>query len=276
MNPDTQLPELTNEVERRVGRNLLLFQHVERILKSLLANARISGYANELDGLHKARSERTSGQTMGQLVGQYTEEVLVDAEPRLQVPQDLKGAWISFSFQIEFDDTFRERQLEDLRAIVERRNDLVHHFLQRWNPGSAESTRAALDYLDLQWQAMLPIRDHFLSVATDLQNGMAAHAAFLASEQGHSQLTTAWLQQSPLVKVLVEIAEHEGGTQGWTPLGTAGRLLRQREEGEVDLLLERYGHRTLKGLLLATDLFEVRDEATANGGQRAVYRLRSD
>jgi hypothetical protein len=116
--------------------------------------------------------------------------------------------------------------------------------------------------------------DHLQSVIKALHDGIKEHAAFLASDEGKRQLELAWLQQSRLVLLLGDIAQQVGGANGWTPLGTAGQLIRKHAPEEVAALQERYGYRTLKGLLLAADLFEVRDEPTAKGGSRAVYRIK--
>jgi hypothetical protein len=38
-------------------------------------------------------------------------------------------------------------------------------------------------------------------------------------------------------------------------------------------MAERYGHRTLKKLLRATELFDIEEEPTARGGTRTIYRI---
>lgn len=269
------MTDLTDEVLHRVGRNLLLFQQIENALKVLLANAQFQGYANELDQVRDTRATRQLSQTLGQLVGQFTEEVLTDGEVRSQAPAEPRGAWVSFSFQLEADVAFYEQQQSELKVIVDHRNDLVHHFLVRWKPSVAGSTESALDYLDRQRQAALPMRDRLLTVVKDLQDGLQAHVAFLASEEGQEQLQVAWLQQSPLVRLLAEIAIEKRAANGWTPLATAGHLLHQRAPGDVARLLTHYGHRTLKGLVVAAELFDVRDEPTAKGGTRTVYQIKA-
>jgi hypothetical protein len=40
-------------------------------------------------------------------------------------------------------------------------------------------------------------------------------------------------------------------------------------------MAERYGHRTLKKLLQATELFDIDEEPTALGGTRTIYRINS-
>ena len=57
-------------------------------------------------------------------------------------------------------------------------------------------------------------------------------------------------------------------------MGTAGRLLRQRAPNELDALLKRPGHHTLKALMQAFECFEMREETTSKGGMRVVYRVK--
>ena len=38
-------------------------------------------------------------------------------------------------------------------------------------------------------------------------------------------------------------------------------------------LSQRYRHRTLKKLLLATELFDIEEEPTPKGGTRTIYRI---
>jgi hypothetical protein len=53
---DTELEKYTNVVYQKIGRNVVLFQQIERILKYLAATSRVSGYADKMpdlmDGLY--------------------------------------------------------------------------------------------------------------------------------------------------------------------------------------------------------------------------------
>ena len=62
-----------NEVLKKIGRNVMLFQELEHLLKYLVANSSISGYVSELMSQEKKRKDAISKQTMGQLIGQYNE-----------------------------------------------------------------------------------------------------------------------------------------------------------------------------------------------------------
>jgi hypothetical protein len=67
------LDQLRNEVMRKIGRNLLLLQQMEGMLKFLVANSKIAGFESELPHIIEKNSEVISRRTMGQLVGEYLE-----------------------------------------------------------------------------------------------------------------------------------------------------------------------------------------------------------
>lgn len=50
MNQEEDLPpqKLQDEVLRKVGRNLLIFQQIEGLLKMILGKSKVQGYAREL------------------------------------------------------------------------------------------------------------------------------------------------------------------------------------------------------------------------------------
>ena len=71
-------PEI-DEVFRRIGRNLLLFQHIEHLLKQLMTNARLEGTVHSMQANLDERRARIHKQTLGQLAGQFVDDVLADA-----------------------------------------------------------------------------------------------------------------------------------------------------------------------------------------------------
>lgn len=264
-------PEI-DEVFRRIGRNLLLFQHIEHLLKQLMASARLEGTVKSMQANFEERRAKIHKQTLGQLAGQFVDDVLADAGER-DAPENVDEAWFSFGFTIQTDSAFVEQHTTEMKAVVDARNDLIHHFLPRWSPASEDSTRAALDYLDQQRAQALPMRDRLQGFVNSLQEAAKAHAEFMSSPEGARQIELQWLRHSRLVLLLGEIAQRTPRADGWTLLASAGHILRQREPEELDHMLERYGHRTLKNLLHATELFDVEEEATPGGGTRTVYRI---
>ena len=264
-------PEV-DEVLRRIGRNLLLFQHIEHLLKHLMSNSRIEGTLSSAQAMHEERRAKIHKQTLGQLAGQFVDDVLADAGER-EGPEGINEAWFSFGFTIQADSAFVEQHTAEMKAVVDARNDLIHHFLPRWSPALEESTRAALTYLDEQRAQALPMRDRLQDFARSLEEAAKAHAEFMSSPEGNRQLELHWLRHSRLVLLLGELATRTNRSDGWMVLATAGHILKAREPEAVENLVERYGHRTLKKVLEATELFDIAEEPTPKGGARTIYRI---
>lgn len=264
-------PEV-DEVLRRIGRNLLLFQHIEHLLKYLMSNARIEGSASSVQTLHAQRRARIHTQTMGQLAGRFVDDVLADAGDR-DAQAALTEDWVSFGFTIQSDSTYVAQHSAEMKAVVDARNDLIHHFLPRWSPVSAESTREALAYLDTQRALALLMRDRLQSFAKTVDAAAKANVAIMATPEGEREFELLWLRHSRLVLLLGELATKTPRADRWMDLATAGQVVRQLEPAELDGMAERYGHRTLKRLLLATELFDVQDEPMPRGGTRTIYRI---
>ena len=269
---ETERKPDVDEVLRRIGRNLLLFQHIEHLLKHLMSNARFEGTIASAPANHEQRRAKIHKQILGQLAGQFADDVLADAGER-DAPESLSEAWFSFGFTIQTDSAFVEQHTAEMKAVVDARNDLIHHFLPRWSPASEESNREALTYLDDQRARALPMRDRLQGFAKALQDAAAAHAEFIASPEGVRQFELQWLRHSRVVLLLGELATRTNRVDGWMVLATAGQIVGREEPDELKHMTERYGHRTLKKLLQATELFDIEEEPTARGGTRTIYRI---
>lgn len=269
-----RLKECTNEVLRMIGRNLLLFQQVEGMLKFLLTNGQLRGPVSALPSRHEQRTASLQKQTMGQLAGQFVDDFLSDAGEDTGTPEPLQEAWFSFTFKTQGDNEFYEQQKSDFAAMVAERNELIHHFLPMWNTQSLESTLAAEQYLNRQREKVLRVFEHLKSVVNSMREGRRALAAFMESEEGKKHFELSWLQQSRLVILLGDIVTQMARPDGWLPLATAGHLLRLHADEEVLALKERYGFTSLKKLVLASELFDVQYEPTNKGGIRTLYRIK--
>ena len=261
-----------DEVLRKVGRNVLLFQQIEALLKFLVANHRRDGNTSNFEERLQLRTEKTHKQMMGKLVEQFTDGILSDAgEPNAE-PEEQNQLWMSFTFTTSGDREFYEAQRADMKRMVDERNDLIHHFMPRWQPDSPEKMGEAAKYLDEQRARVLPMFEHLRSVSMALIDVGQSMAAFMASKEGQRHFELILLQHSPLVSVLKEVAEQKHRADGWAYLADAGRIAWLQEPEAVTHMKERQGHATLKKLAVASDLFEVFDEPLPNGRYRTLYR----
>ena len=84
------------------------------------------------------------------------------------------------------------------------------------------------------------------------------------------------LRESELVAWLIKIAKQSDRPDGWVVLSNAAHTIRKQVPDEVANLEDRYGHKKLKGIILATDYFDITEELTDKDGIRVLYRLKPD
>lgn len=265
---------LQDEVLRKIGRNLLIFQQIEGLLKMILGNSQVQGYARELAFKQKQRINGMQKDMLGQLMQQYFDEILSEADEELQGPRDLAEPWLSCSIKITVDATFAETQLESFERMRKERNQLVHHFLPYWQPDSPENLIQASDYLDEQREKILPVWEHLKSVAETMHQTRQTLAGYMASNEFGQQLELLWLQQSPLIQLFCDIAMQIGDPDGWTCLPHAEKLVHTQLADDVVHMKAIYGHHSFKELLIASELFEILDESLPDNEFRTYYRIR--
>ena len=260
----------TDEILRRVGRNLVIFQQVERALKFLTTHAHFRAPAGEFAERFHAHTKTVERKTMGQLAASVEDFFLdrPDAEP-----DDIEEAWLGFRFSVEAEAEAIARCERELKDLVDRRNELVHHFLPRWEASIAGEPDAALSWLDDQRQAAVAVLDRLQTWARTMESAAREHAAFLVSDDGQREIELFLLRSSRLVVMLGQVAMATRRADGWTLLSTAGHLIKRESPEELQDLLKRFGQPSLKVILLATELFDVEEESTTKGSTRTIYRI---
>jgi hypothetical protein len=269
-----EIPTLKNEVLRSIGRNLLLLQQIEGMLKCLVAKGSHSGYVSELPGRMARHEAKVNGKSMGQLVGDFVDNHLGDVESSGPRPADPKEPWLSFRFQIEMDPAAYAQRKAAMGEVVEERNELVHHFLPRWDSNSLDSTCAAQDFLDRQRDKAMIEFTTLQGMVTAFKDACRVQAEVLASDVGQKFFEHDDLRFTPLVLLLGEIVQQLGRADGCVYLNTAGVLLRQHAPNDYKEMRKRTGHKNLKALILATGLFDIVEETTEKGGVRILYRFK--
>lgn len=254
-----------------MGRNLLLFQHIEGLLKFLLSYHKAGGELVDFKEQQQKRIDTINRTTLGSLVDKYGTEVLQDAGA--EVPEEeIPAEGLTYSFRISGNAEFVEVMRRDLKLMTEQRNELVHGFLPRWQPDSPEKLEETLAYLDTQRENVLPMQAHLRTTASHIQENCKKLSEFMASEEGRKHLEQIWLQASPLVLFLRDVTCQIHRKDGWTYLAHAGRLANNELPEEVNNLKERYGFKTFKKLLIGSEMFDVFDEPLSDGLFRTLYK----
>jgi hypothetical protein len=137
---------------------------------------------------------------------------------------------------------------------------------------SIESSKEIENYLDHQREKILPELDR---LKTYLQT-MKEFVEFSASDEGQKQIELSLLQQSQLVAWLFNIAEQTTRPDGWESLSKAENIIREQVPQGLVNIEKRYGYKSLKAVLLATEFFDIREEPTDRSGTRVLYRIKPD
>ena len=176
MEAQDQYKEAIADVQRRIGQNLLLFQHVELMLKFLLSRGSFSGTPSQLKQLMQERTERVGKQMMGELIKPLIKTHLTPIDP---APAELsEGETISISLNVTFQHTDEERAAfqAELEALVAERNEMVHHALSRFQLHSVAGCQAASAELKRQNERFIPMRNklkQMVATMTDIQKDLA-------------------------------------------------------------------------------------------------------
>jgi len=276
MEPEISIEAIRNEVLRKIGRNVVLFQQLEGLITRLTALQNIAGPVSALKQTRDKRREAIDSLTMGQLVGEIKKQQLyvasIDDRPSA-IPDEITEPWLAFTFRIEADAAFVDSRRKALSDLVAARNNLIHGLLPQWKTDSIESSKNLEVFLDEQAISARAEIAHFQGIAHEIRETAAAAQAFIDSEAGSKAFHVTWLQQSRIVLTLGDIARQKARPDGWTCLSTAGHILKQHAPGEYGALQTRYKCKTLLDLIVAADLFEIQKERTPNGGARVIYRI---
>ena len=269
--PHLRTPE-TDELLRRVGRNVVNLQYVEHLLKRLTVLSMPVGPASKMAAQVEQHVAVVNTSTMGTLAGKLMHAVL-QLPVEKSATDDIDEIWMSFRFSIDVNAEFIDHHDREMRALVDARNELIHNFLPRWHSSASGDTTSAIEYLDAQHTEVMRMMDRLQEWVTTAEESCKKFAEFLASPETDQQFELAYLRGSRLVALLGEIAKRTARADGWAFFTTAANLIRREAPDELEDLRNRYSLPTLKAVLLATGFFDVANEELPKGGVRTIYRI---
>lgn len=176
--PD-QLKSASDEVLRRIGRNLLLFQHVELLLKFILARGSFRVTASELKLLAESGMTQEDRRMMGELIKSLISAHLTPIDSAALLPP--ASDELSISVNVTFHHTEEERAAfqRQLEELVAERNEFVHHALTRFSLRSLEGCKAASEALQNQRNRIWPVQEKLKNMLSSMVDALNAlkHAA---------------------------------------------------------------------------------------------------
>lgn len=167
----SQADDLRNEALRKIGRNIVNLQKMERALKLLIVLSDLNGNMSELKGVYQKRLKDVDRHTMGLLVDKLIDILYSAADADADAPDDLKEAWVAFKFRIEGGAAQKKATKKALALVVKERNRLVHKMLGEFDSASVESCRALIDLLDQQQERIDPHFERVMGWLRSLHEG---------------------------------------------------------------------------------------------------------
>lgn len=261
-----------DELHRKIGRNMLMFQHMEQMLKFMVANGQFDGNIHTLKSKVEKKRADVNKRTLGQLVGNFLENTYSEYEDSGdRAESDLPH--FSFDFRIQADEAYYETRKTTLASIVAERNELIHHLLPRYRFQSDENFIECGKDLDAQYERLKSEIKDMEELVKNFIECRKEIAEYLQSDAGNKEFWFAHIRENPVVNWLGQIAREACREDGWALLSVAGKILKTERPEEVAACLKQCGVKTLKGIILATDVFELKEEPTDSGGIRLLYRL---
>lgn len=186
--PDSaRLAELQRAVQLKLGGCIWRLQQYERQLKAMVVNSNLAGEPAQLQTLRAARVASVHKATLGGLVSLFTGDYLCaedESAPAQESDDKAPGdrLWFSFQQRMAMSAERLEAITVELKELVDLRNELVHHLLERFDLGQLDRCEAAVAYLDA---SRATIDRHYQTLRTwakHMDNARTLAASFMNSD----------------------------------------------------------------------------------------------
>ncbi len=221
-------------------------------------------------------ARKTLGTLVGELLGSYIVANQIDSPLEAEVDSQEAANSISLRFRTSLSEEDFVRTENGLKELVLLRNDLVHHFIERYDIGSLDGCRQGREALV---DAFSKINHHFDELRTwaeDMLKLRGQAAQLVQSDEflnlllnGINPDGTVFWPNAGIVRVLQEAAD-ELAVDGWATVPEAVTWIAERYPEQRP---EKYGCTSWQQVVNEARIFEL--QYFEKGGRRtACYRKR--
>lgn len=265
-----------NELLQKIGRNLLLFQKLETLLKSLVISSRSESDSTGLTEKSQKRKDGIQKVTLGSVAQQYLNDVHANSESNVPTEENSGSIRMITRFSLQRSPVELAGKEQSFQSLVSERNEFVHHLLPSIDFSSVDSMTALGERLDSQRERVKAEIDEAENILQSFNSIIADVKKIFASDLVITALHASILSTSPIVALLREIASDPEREDGWTLLSHAGHVLHKALPEDMQSLKSTYGEKNLKAIMVKSGNFEFKDEPTQKGGILSLYRNRLD
>ncbi|MEQ1842585.1 MAG: hypothetical protein ABL994_19470, partial [Verrucomicrobiales bacterium] len=153
MDHDGELTEARTKTYQLIGRNIVLFQQMEQLLKIVLPLSTVSiSSETEIPSMMAGRCSAVEMCTLGNLVKRFIDEVCdpEESDPEESDPEgDSDRVNLTTTLRLIFKTPeARDTTIKRLNDLVDGRNRLVHHFFSRLEVNSIAGWRSTHEDLE--------------------------------------------------------------------------------------------------------------------------------
>lgn len=276
------MPELQSDVQRLLGRCMLRIQQYERVMKAIVALHELAGPVDTLEAQRSARIEKWSDKSLGTLVKTLFESYVVPQGYEREVLSDDKIATdrisFGFSFRMPMPEENWSRTKAAIEDLVNMRNDLVHHLIERFDLWTEEGCINAARHLQDCYGEIDRHYEELASWAKGMDEARSLAASFAQTPEFRNMLVNGiapdgsfeW-QDSGIVRALRHSVKALA-VGGWTSLAKAQALIAATSPEQTP---EKYGCRTWPQVLSESRLFDLEYRRDEGGRKAAWFRLRT-
>lgn len=257
---------LQHDIERKLGSNLLQLQRYELLMKWLLNQREVSVTLGDAQEIKLSPSADVSNLTLGvvkkELLETYIQDGSAESAPTEgeEVLDDLMLPLFKASHSISMSPERYAQTKTQLQEVVDMRNELVHHFLERFDITGKAGCIAAGAYLD---DLFGRVGEHFIRLqgwAISMQETRRMMAQILATPEIEDcflhgiRLGRAGVNWS--VSTIVQLlrnAERDLNKDGWTSLDDAIAWIRAHDPKHTP---KKYGCSTWRQVIHESCQFE--------------------
>lgn len=264
---ENKIPKsIVNEIHRKVGRLILLFQKIELILKDLIARNHIVARQSELMYVYNERLLENSKCTLGNLINFFSNSFYKESQEDSEgiVTNEILISYDMSSKSEDFDGAFQQ-----LKSLVDSRNFIVHNLLEKFETETIEQCIKLELFIDDEFKKAKT----FFEELSDFYDLMAFGATCCESEDFKNFILNFSKADDLSRELASDIFESCKREDGWAVLHKAENLLREQHNESYNDRKLKYGYKSIIKIMELSNLFKFRNETISRGGFRILYRL---
>lgn len=277
MSNDDLIESLKTSLYAKIGRNVLVLQHFEKLLKALVFSSQFKSKSSDLlldRELQKASIDR---KTMGQLIRVLFEDHIVSEvendDTPLEDEEPIELFAISFSVMLKTTPERLSVLTERFCSLLEQRNKLIHHLTDEFPKPTQTAFTNAIQKQELLYSEATACCDELKEIGLSLEQSRVMMADFFKNGEFIQILELHQLQQSQLVLTMRKVISEHSDEEGWALYGPTVNRARMLCPAAFESLMEQWGVKSVKKILLKSGAFQFGYQVLKNNNRRDVIRV---